>query len=51
MVKGCDEKLILAIKENPYKTILTTDRTAIEYEKGLKTVAGPEEHKWVTQYA
>ena len=28
-----------------------TDRTAIEDEEGLKTIAGPEEHKWVPQYA
>ena len=28
-----------------------SDRTAIEDEEGLKTVVGPGEHKWVTQYA
>ena len=31
--------------------VKSTDGTAIEDEEGLKTVAGPLEHKWVTQYA
>ena len=30
---------------------LPTDKTAIEDEEGFRTVAGPLEKKWVTQYA